>query len=259
MPVRHENLAVLPAIAAALVAVAALVMALRTALYLRRRAKLLSLTARVTQAHAKLLSVKQRQLVKHDGYGNHDLSGWIEHANYFIDNVILREARQDGLDLAGTATGERLRADVTRRFLAVVNATEPDAVDVTPGEAAPSGQRYEALCHHRLEAAGWTVSTTPLTGDQGADLIADGYGQRVVLQCKFHARPIGNKAVQEAYTARNMHGADQAVVVSNNSFTRSAIQLARANDVLLLHHDQLAELAKQIGQGGAKPLGHASV
>ncbi len=258
MPARHAGFAPLPAIAVALVAAALLVLALRTLVYLRRRARLLSLTASVTRTHAKLLTVKRRQLVKHDGYGNHDLSGWIAHANYFIDSVVLREARRAGLDTAGTAPGERLRSDVTRRFLAVVNATGPGGVDPAPGVVVPSGQRYEALCHRLLEAAGWIVSTTPVTGDQGADLIADGSDQRVVIQCKFHAKPIGNKAVQEAYTARNMHGADHAVVVSNNSFTRSAMQLARANEVLLLHHDQLPELAKLIAQRRAKPLGHAS-
>ena len=81
-----------------------------------------------------------------------------------------------------------------------------------------------------------------MTGDQGADLIADTGGRRVVIQCKFHSKPVGNKAVQEAHAAVGYHAGDHAAVVSNASFTRSAKQLAAANGVLLLHHDQLADL-----------------
>lgn len=256
MPVRHEGAGLLPMAILAIVAAALMLMLVRVGLYMRRRARLLALTVRVTESHARLLSVKQRQLVKHDGYGNYDLSAWIAHANYFIDGVILRDARQQGIDVAGTAAGERLRADITRRFLGVVNATEPTAIGPV-ATAIGSGHAYETMCHALLEAAGWIVSTTPVTGDQGADLIADAGGRRVVIQCKFHAKPIGNKAVQEAYGARNMHGADEAVVVSNNSFTRSAIELARANDVFLLHHDQLTDLASLIAAGRTKPPGCA--
>ncbi len=85
-----------------------------------------------------------------------------------------------------------------------------------------------------------------MTGDQGADLIAEAHGRRIVIQCKFHARPIGNKAVQEAFAGLGFHGGDVAVVVSNASYTRSARQLAEANGVILVHHDQLPDLERLI-------------
>ncbi len=257
MPDRHAEIGLLPTLLAACLLGTLLVMAARTGVYWRRRARLLAVTKKVTRAHVKLLSVKQKQLVRHDGYGNYDLTAWIAHANAFIDGVILREAKALRIGIDGTAMGETLRRDITRRFLAVVNQAAEN-VDVEPDveRASQSGHRYEAQCQSLLQRAGWAVSATPQTGDQGADLIADADGKRVVIQCKFHAKPVGNKAVQEAYTARNMHGAAYAVVVSNNSFTRSAVVLARANDVLLMHHNQLPDLGRQIATGQTKPPGN---
>jgi restriction system protein len=78
------------------------------------------------------------------------------------------------------------------------------------------------------------------SGDQGADVIAERDGKRMVVQCKFHSKPIGNKAVQEVVAAKQFVGAEIAVVCSNQSFTPSARHLAAANGVLLLYHEQLA-------------------
>ena len=217
-------------------------------LRLRRWALLFGVARHVTKNHARLLSVKRNQLVVHDGYGNYRLQPWIDHVDYFIDNVILREARRRGLIVEavtkGTVSWSRLRKVLLRTLQA-----EDDATDDAVSEAdIISGEHYETLCRNLLQGRGWSVETTPMTGDQGADLIAEGYGRRVVIQCKFHARPIGNKAVQEAYAAVGFHGGDAAVVVSNASYTRSAQQLAEANGVLLLHHDQLSDLQRLIGK-----------
>jgi restriction system protein len=229
-----------------LAAGAGLAVLVRIALRRRKRAKLLELTARVTRSYARVLLVKQKQLVSHDGYGNQQIDGWVQHANYFIDNVILREAKAAGLDFGTLENATPLRAAVTTRFLDVLNSHADQGADPVADQDIMSGRHYETLCLNILQAQGWIVTATPVTGDQGADLIADLAGKRVVIQCKFYSKPVGNKAVQEAYAARGFHGGDHAAVVSNNSFTRSARQLAQANDVLLLHHDELPELGARL-------------
>ncbi len=92
------------------------------------------------------------------------------------------------------------------------------------------------------------VITTPVTGDQGADLIVANEGNQViiVIQCKFYSKPVGNKAVQEAYAAKGFQQADYAAVVSNAAFTPSARQLASTNGIFLLHHDDLSRLKEII-------------
>ncbi len=207
-----------------------------------RRRKLLRIVERVTRRHARLLIVKRTQLVIHDGYGNYHLDGWIRHANYFVDHVALREARAQGLRTGDAEEGMPWRKAVTRRFLAVLQEFDGETAGAVPDAEIISGQHYETLCHNILEAAGWIVTMTPVTGDQGADLVADADGCRLVVQCKFHSKPVGNKAVQEAFAALGFHGGNRAAVVSNQAFTRAARDLARVNGVLLLHHDQLRDL-----------------
>ena len=217
----------------------------RIAWLVRRRARLLAVARRVTRRHARLLSVKQKQLVVHDGYGNYQLEPWINHVDYFIDRVILREARALGLPTAHLRRGDDTWSKLIRTLLATLHASHHPAA-IEPSDVL-SGEHYEVLCRDLLRARGWQVSTTPVTGDQGADLIADAGGRRVVIQCKFHAKPIGNKAVQEAQAAIRYHGGHRAAVVSNARFTRSAQDLAKANGVLLLHHDELPDLERRLG------------
>ncbi len=215
---------------------------LRGLVRLRRRARLLAVARDVTVRYARLLSVKQKQLVIHDGYGNYQLQPWIDHVGYFIDNVVLREARSLGIATQDVRPGTRIRSSLTRTLLATLHAQDAGG----PGSIADadiiSGEHYETLCRNLLQAQGWRVDTTPVTGDQGADLIAEADGCRIVIQCKFYSRPVGNKAVQEAHAALGFHAGDRAAVVSNASFTRAAQELARATGVLLLHHDQLPDL-----------------
>ena len=219
----------------------------------RRRRRLAVLVRAVTNHHARLLSVKQKQLVIHDGYGNYRLEAWVAHVDYFIEQVILREARAQSIPVGHVRPGTSAWASIRRDLLAAVNARSTASVDAhVPDDEILSGEHYEVLCRNLLQAEGWRVSTTPATGDQGADLIAEAGRRRIVIQCKFYNRPVGNKAVQEAAAALAFHAGDRAVVVSNAGFTRSAQQLAAANAVLLLHHDQLAELDRLIGRAEAQ-------
>ena len=218
----------------------------RAWLRLRRRARLLRVARDVTTRHARLLTVKQKQLVIHDGYGNYQLQPWIDHVDYFIGAVILREARTLGLATGDIRLGGVVWSRLTQTLLETLHRQD-DVASAPIGDAdIISGEHYETLCRNLLQAQGWHVDTTPVTGDQGADLIADAGGCRVVIQCKFYSKPVGNKAVQEAHAAVGYHAGDRAAVVSNATFTRSARQLAQANGVILMHHDQLADLGRLI-------------
>ena len=77
------------------------------------------------------------------------------------------------------------------------------------------------------------MSRTPTTGDQGVDLITEKDGIRCAIQCKFYSKPVGNKAIQEVIAGRGFYNCDTAMVVTNNSFTKSAKQLAKNSNVQL--------------------------
>ena len=104
------------------------------------------------------------------------------------------------------------------------------------------GVEYEQYCKNILEDAGWEVEDTPITGDQGVDLIASIEDLRVCIQCKCFAKAVGNKAVQEVSTGMIHWNGTHAVVVAKSGFTKSAKTLAASTKVILTSDSELENL-----------------
>lgn len=90
------------------------------------------------------------------------------------------------------------------------------------------GYQYEYGCAKYLEDSGFTnITVTPKSGDQGIDIIATKAGKKFGIQCKYYTGSVGNKAVQEAYAGAAFYSCDVAVVITNATFSKSAITLAQ--------------------------------
>lgn len=114
-------------------------------------------------------------------------------------------------------------------------------------EAQPEdGIDFEHWCAQKIEDQGWTVVVSKASGDQGVDAIASRDSVSVVIQCKRYSTPIGNKAVQEAYTGARHYSADSAVVIGTGGFTKAAQELARSTDVILLDAEMIADFTTQV-------------
>ena len=213
---------------------------------LRRRARAAvfrAAEAAVAAQQAPLLR-RRAQLVRLDPYGKPQHARWEKEIDYFITQHIhptLTARQQQALTLhhadVAALIAERVEAAHERQ-----PALQDFSDDMTSAE-------FETFCAEELKRAGWAARVTQFSGDQGADVIAEKAGRRVVLQCKLYARPVGNKAVQETVAARAHEGADVGIVVSNNRYTQAAEQLAATNGILLLHYRDLAGLEAMLGRG----------
>lgn len=84
------------------------------------------------------------------------------------------------------------------------------------------------------------IEPTPITGDQGADVIMVVEGVKIVIQAKKYTGVVGNAAVQEVFAAMQFYDADYAMVVTNSRYTPAAqtlatkigVELATADDYL---------------------------
>ena len=88
-----------------------------------------------------------------------------------------------------------------------------------------------------------TVESTAKTGDYGADIIVTtNNGSRIAIQCKRFSQKVNLKAVQEITAALAHYHADVGIVISNNGFLNSAINLAKSNDIELWDSEKLLRL-----------------
>ena len=100
-----------------------------------------------------------------------------------------------------------------------------------------SPYEYEEYVAEKLRREGFTdVDTTPKSGDFGADVLAMDGERRVCVQCKRYApgHPVGVKAVQEIYSAKDYYGCDDAYLYTTSDFTKAAIDMANELGVLLV-------------------------
>ena len=109
-----------------------------------------------------------------------------------------------------------------------------------------NGIDFEHWCSRKIEEQGWVVVVTKASGDQGVDVVASRDSITVAVQCKRYSTPIGNKAVQEAFSGAKHYNADLAVVIGTGGFTVSAQELARATNVILLDAEMIGDFSTQV-------------
>jgi len=117
-----------------------------------------------------------------------------------------------------------------------------------------TGYEFEGYLKGLFNLLGYTVIVTSLSGDQGADLIISKNGQKTVVQAKKYNGKVSNKAIQEIVAAKNHYKADKAIVVTNSSFTKSAINLALSNNVGLWDGQKLNDIIKNLRSKKKKKL-----
>ena len=98
-----------------------------------------------------------------------------------------------------------------------------------------TGVEFEGLLKLMFEEMKYHVELTNTTNDQGADLIITKGNNKTVIQAKFYSGTVGNSAVQEVVAAIKYYSASRGMVITNSSFTNSAISLARVNDIMLIN------------------------
>lgn len=104
-----------------------------------------------------------------------------------------------------------------------------------------SGQEFEQAIAVIFKSMGYKVSSTPITGDQGIDIIAVRNGIRIGIQAKCYTGKVGNSAVQEVVAGKQYYNLNRCMVVTNSAFTSSAVKLAKANNVTLWDRKVLQE------------------
>lgn len=108
-----------------------------------------------------------------------------------------------------------------------------------------SGIEFENYLKSLFENMGYIVEMTKTTGDYGADLIITKKNKSTIVQAKCYNHTVGVKAVQEIISARNHYKIYDAMVVTNNYFSREAENLAVESDVTLADRVVLEKMVRK--------------
>ena len=107
------------------------------------------------------------------------------------------------------------------------------------------GHDFEYHCADLLTTDGFeNVEVTRGSGDFGVDILAEKDGVTYAFQCKCYDKPIGVKAVQEIYAGRDFYNRMLGVVMTNQYYTRPAIELADKLKIILWDRDKLKEMER---------------
>nr|DAH67629.1 MAG TPA: DNA TRANSLOCASE FTSK [Bacteriophage sp.] len=106
-----------------------------------------------------------------------------------------------------------------------------------------TGEQFEHFCASLLRANGFrNVKVTQASGDYGIDVLAQKGMDSYAIQCKCYSSPVGNHAVQEAFSGAAYYGHRIPVVMTNQEFTAAAIETAERIGVRLWGRSELARM-----------------
>ena len=92
------------------------------------------------------------------------------------------------------------------------------------------------------------ICVTQGSGDQGIDIIAYKDGIKYGIQCKCYSSDIGNKAVQEVFAGKTFYECHIGIVLINQYFTKSAIELAKKDGIVLWDRKMLLKLIENANE-----------
>lgn len=110
------------------------------------------------------------------------------------------------------------------------------------------GIQFEYYLEALFKEIGYRPEVTKGSHDFGADLIMKKNGKKIVIQAKRYGykNNVSLDAVQQIHTAKTYYKADEAWVVTNSMFTKSAKKLASGCGVILYDREKLVEFINQV-------------
>ena len=107
-----------------------------------------------------------------------------------------------------------------------------------------SGREFEWELATLYRYLGYDVEATPITGDQGIDLVLRKDGKTTIVQCKSHKSPVGPAVARELLGSMVAIGADDAILACTGGFTRGVKEFAVGKPI----DPYLSERASQLGK-----------
>jgi hypothetical protein len=104
-----------------------------------------------------------------------------------------------------------------------------------------SGTEFEHEVVALLNRAGYAAQLTAGSGDGGVDIVLDG---GTIIQCKARRGPCGPAILRELYGSLHDFGAQKAILISREGFTRASLEFAEGKPIDLWDRSTLIALQR---------------
>jgi HJR/Mrr/RecB family endonuclease len=106
-----------------------------------------------------------------------------------------------------------------------------------------TGHEFERYIGKLLAQQGYRSQVTKGSGDNGVDIIAELNGVRWAVQCKRQVNNVSPDAIRDvvAATQSTLFNCSRSMVVTNNYFSKAAIQYAKSTDCVLIDRNDLSQ------------------
>lgn len=145
----------------------------------------------------------------------------------------LEQQKRTQLEEEKKRVAERIKKQKNENILKNLNLNSIDKM---------TGFEFEEFIGYLFKKIGYEVIVTKKSNDQGIDIIVKDDFTKIGIQAKCYSGSVGNKAIQEAVAGKSYYKCDKVIVITNSSFTQSAIELAKCNNVGLISRKELSEM-----------------
>lgn len=156
------------------------------------------------------------------------------------------ELYSDFLNKAEKITGEFINEIKQKAYIDRLLTGKPISKTTLSDIDLMSGSEFENFISDLFKKMGYTTRVTKSSGDQGIDVLASKNDYIVAIQAKCYSGIVGNHAIMEAVAGMRYYKANKCMVITNSSFTKSAQELAKANEVELWDRQVLKEKIDEI-------------
>lgn len=190
---------------------------------------------KIAKEHAVQLAIQRKKNISTDSYGKTLDSNWATKERSYFINAHIRPSLPRPKEL-NNLQNEYLILSLHEEFNKIVDEIAIETkIPKVEFDQNMNGHDFEFFCEQKLRAEGWQVTRTKGSGDQGIDLVIHKGKRKVGVQCKKFSSPVTNKAVQEVKAGIAHYHLNEGIVLTNSTFSKSAIQLAESNDIRLFH------------------------
>jgi restriction system protein len=104
---------------------------------------------------------------------------------------------------------------------------------------ALSGSGFEQFIVELLQKLRFSADIVGGSNDKGVDIVAGKDGVRFAVQCKRYAANVSRTAVSDCVAGMRLYRCDRSMLITNSGFQQGAIELAAANDTILVGRPML--------------------